>query len=611
MARFKPAKVFREAVDQPAAEQTGRKPSSSTQITGLTFDDRGETLVTAGGDETFRLYNTRSGKFVKIFHSKKYGVDLPRFTHRNTTLLYASTKEDDTIRYHSLHDNKYLQYFRGHKKRVISLEVSPTDDGFISSSLDNTVRLWDLRTPSTRVSKLGFSAATTELLQGLLNLPYSGVVAYDTSGVVFAVALNHYSKILLYDTSNFDKEPFQTISIDDTALARISFPVRPLVMTSLEFSTNGKWLLVGTSGGTHYIMDAYDGYMLARLTGHQQLDPKQPLGAQPTRLISGEEVCWTPDSKYVLSGSEDGKIYVWDIASRGELTPPKPGRDADTFQPSVVLDGHVGPTRCLRFNPRYAMLATASNDLAFWLADNSSTDAEERDRDGDESTADETVGTTELKEEPIFKVSAAFGEDNPFSHIVNGQQNVIEISMENRTPDTVTVKTVSGTLTNPKTGAFLRNTTAQKFDFPVGAGSGIKLPYAFHNEAKPMEARFQVFVSYGQESVQDEKVAFDGLVTIVEPSVSLFDWRLLSTWGFVLALVGGAGYFTYINFFPAPKKATKTKKAAPVGPIDTPVVPGSGVYNEEWIPSHHIKKGKGRKDALSSGDESEGRRRRR
>ncbi|KAG8782217.1 member of Set1p complex, histone methyl transferase [Serendipita sp. 397] len=256
----------------------------------------------------------------------------------------------------------------------------------MSSSLDNTVRLWDLRTPSTRVRNLRSLEAIAEIFQGLLNLPYSGVVAYDTSGVVFAVALNLYSKILLYDTSNFDKEPFQTISVDDTALARISFPVRPLVMTSLEFSTNGKWLLVGTSGGTHYIMDAYDGYMLARLTRHQPLDPKQPLGAQPTRLISGEEVCWTPDSKYVLSGSEDGKIYIWDIASRGELTPPKPGRDADTLQPSVVLDGHVGPTRCLRFNPRYAMLATASNDLAFWLADSGNADTEDRDRDGDGDT---------------------------------------------------------------------------------------------------------------------------------------------------------------------------------------------------------------------------------
>ena len=51
-------------------------------------------------------------------------------------------------RYLSLHDNKFLRYFKGHTKRVISLEMSPADDTFMSGSVDNTVRLWDLRSPT-------------------------------------------------------------------------------------------------------------------------------------------------------------------------------------------------------------------------------------------------------------------------------------------------------------------------------------------------------------------------------------------------------------------------------------------------------------------------------
>ena len=45
--------------------------------------------------------------------SKKYGVSLIRYTHAQNTVLHASTKVDDTIRYLSLHDNKYLRYFKG------------------------------------------------------------------------------------------------------------------------------------------------------------------------------------------------------------------------------------------------------------------------------------------------------------------------------------------------------------------------------------------------------------------------------------------------------------------------------------------------------------------
>ena len=53
----------------------------------------------------------------KTLYSKKYGVDLIRFTHAVNTVIYTSNKVDDTIRYLSLHDNKYIRYFPGHTKK--------------------------------------------------------------------------------------------------------------------------------------------------------------------------------------------------------------------------------------------------------------------------------------------------------------------------------------------------------------------------------------------------------------------------------------------------------------------------------------------------------------
>ncbi|THH10876.1 hypothetical protein EW145_g1015 [Phellinidium pouzarii] len=386
MSKFKPAKIFKGSVEPLPPHSPGTN-SHRTQnlgprhITGITFDDRGDFIVTAAEDETFRLYNCKTGKqvpsfsfanriplteiyipphrHIKTLHSKKYGVDLPRFTHKNTTVVYASTKEDDTIRYHSLHDNKYLQYFKGHKERVITLEVSPIDDGFMSGSVDRTVRLWDLRTPNCR---------------GLLNLPSSPLVAYDSLGLVFAVAINNFSRILLYDMNNFDKEPFLTMTLEDPLLEKITFPPRKIYMTSLSFSSNGKHLLVGTSGNAHYILDAFEGHLIAKLEGHiglERVRMEVNVGLNPTKGISGEEVSWTPDSKFVLSGSLDGKICIWDVQDLPvranepiDLTrPPK------VIAPITTLEGHPGPARCIRFNPRLAMMATAGAELAFWLPD--------------------------------------------------------------------------------------------------------------------------------------------------------------------------------------------------------------------------------------------------
>ncbi|CAK5268822.1 unnamed protein product [Mycena citricolor] len=361
MTKLKPAKIIKNAVEptpQPGPSGTPRPQYSGPRhITGISYDDRGDQVITASEDETFRLYNCKTGKQTKILHSKKYGVDLPRFTHKNTAILHASTKEDDTIRYHSLHDNKYLQYFKGHKGRVVSLEMSPVDDGFMSASQDRTVRLWDLRAPTCR---------------GLLSVPSTPVVAYDATGLVFAVAVNHYSRILLYDQKNYDKAPFMVITLNDPTLGQISFPPRPIFMTSMSFSINGRHLLVGCSGDAHYIVDSYEGHIAAKLEGHVGLERRSissPPMIEPSRGSSGEEVGWTPDGKYVVSGSLNGKIIVWDVQSlhdpTGAVDPTKMLR----MQPLVSFDGHPGPSRCVKFNPRLAMLCSAGSELAFWLPD--------------------------------------------------------------------------------------------------------------------------------------------------------------------------------------------------------------------------------------------------
>ncbi|KAK0235790.1 WD40-repeat-containing domain protein [Armillaria nabsnona] len=373
MTKLKPARIYKGAVDslpQPSPSFPPRPGSQGPRhITGICFDDRGDQVITAAEDETFRLYNCKSGKPLKTLFSKKYGVDLPRFTHKNTAIIHASTKEDDTVRYHSLHDNKYLQYFKGHKDRVISLEMSPVDDGFMSGSMDKTVRLWDLRGPNCR---------------GLLSLPSTPIVAYDSTGIVFAVAVNHYSRILLYDHANYDKAPFLVITLEDPTLSLVSYPPRPIFMTSLSFSSNGKYILVGCSGDAHYIMDAFEGHLLAKLQGHIGLERRStaaPPTIEPAKGGSGEEVSWTPDSRYIVSGSLDGKVHVWDVQNLPKKSGPVDLRAAPVrLQPLASLEGHPGPSRCVKFNPRFAMMCSAGAELAFWLPDTSG-DVEETARE--------------------------------------------------------------------------------------------------------------------------------------------------------------------------------------------------------------------------------------
>lgn len=250
--------------------------------------------------------------------------------------------------------------------RVTTLSMAPNGDHFLSAAQDNTIKLWDLRNKDP---------------QGQLKVVEPASVTYDNTGAVFAVMHNYNSTLALFDTRNFDAPPFLSKPVVDPILPQRSAPPRPPFNTSCTFSRDGKWILVGTSGATHYVLDAFDGNIVARLEGHQGFDK---LTGKPQPAESGAEVCWSPDSRFVISGklallqkvplpahrychvcagtgSKDGKVAVWDV------NPPAPYAETGpnfTLQPMhMFAGGHDNEVRAVAFNPRLAMFATGSTEL--------------------------------------------------------------------------------------------------------------------------------------------------------------------------------------------------------------------------------------------------------
>ncbi|ORY21006.1 putative histone lysine N-methyltransferase [Naematelia encephala] len=352
--QLRPAKVFSDAIVRPKHASSSTEPC---QITSVSFDDTGEKCLTCGEDENFVVWDARKGSKSMTFPSQKYGVSLARFTHRSANILHASTKMNDhAIRYHSTHDNKYLSYFKGHTARVLSLQINPTNDTFLSAGDDGTARLWDLRMPSC---------------VGLLNdVGGATVAAFDNTGAVLAVACSDTQTIMLYSAASMDKAPFHYASLIDSVLAQTAQPPPKPIFSSLSFSNDGKYLLVGTSSDAHYILDAFTLQMTHRLVGHQGLerDRHGQKDIQPRRGASGEELSWSADSQWIASGSADSTVYLWRV--EGSQT------DSSTTIPQFckpVVTLRSGDTheatgiRTVAFNPRFAMLAAAGEKLSFWL----------------------------------------------------------------------------------------------------------------------------------------------------------------------------------------------------------------------------------------------------
>ncbi|KAK4217376.1 WD40-repeat-containing domain protein [Rhypophila decipiens] len=317
-------------------------------VLSIDFDDPGELCMTSESDETIQIYNVKEGQHVKSLLSKKYGVKLAKFTHASSSIIYASTKQNDAIRYLATHDNSFIRYFEGHEKSVTALAVHPSNDNFISCSLDGTVRLWNI----------GTKQWTTKV-----NVPFPRLAAWDPSGMVFAVACPKTSHVLFFDYRNIEKGP---ISVCDV-LKKCGGALMPRQQfafsggNSLQFSNDGKHLLLGSRYQGHFLLDALDGSIKVYL--------KTPPGSMSGRTAPGEseagklessgDCCFSPDGRYVLGGSNKG-LLVWDTLAT-------PGTDK-TLEPTLVLEDKRA-AEVVSFNPRFNMIATADEELLFWLPD--------------------------------------------------------------------------------------------------------------------------------------------------------------------------------------------------------------------------------------------------
>jgi COMPASS component SWD2 len=355
-----------------AAWQRFKPDESKTSVTSLDFDDSGELAIVSRTDDTLQIYNCREGKHAKELKSQKYGAHLARFTHMSSSILYASTKVDgpyspnasgckfstrthahvflDGIRYLSSHDNSYIRYYRGHTDTVTCLTMSPSTDEFLSCSLDNTVRMWALNSPNAK---------------GQLNLHAPYFAAYDPSATVIAVASPPTHSILLYDLRNYDKPPFSTFDLQDME-QRFNAHGSGRNWSKIEFSNDGKSLVVATTGAGHFVLDAFEGHLKHFCQRKGTRSERRPPGdTNPQRHVGQGDVCFSPDGQFLIGGSggNDG-LVVWDVNSN-----PTSNMVLQPFTDLPVPSQANGRVEVVGYNQRSNLICTADKDLMLWLPD--------------------------------------------------------------------------------------------------------------------------------------------------------------------------------------------------------------------------------------------------
>lgn len=202
----------------------------------------------------------------------------------------------------------------GHTNWVESVAFSPDGKYALSGSSDNTLKLWDVTTGRELKTFEGHTSSVRS-------------VAYSPDG--------RYALSGSWDTTVriWDIETTKTIKV---------FRKHKGFVQSVAFSPDGKFALSGGDDGTMMLWDVTTGEEL-RVFKH------------PPAVLA---VAFSPDGKYALSGSLDGSIKLWNLTTGDseKFWDVSTGKEIDTFKV------HADAVTSVTFSPDGKYVVSGSND---------------------------------------------------------------------------------------------------------------------------------------------------------------------------------------------------------------------------------------------------------
>lgn len=324
---------------------------------------------------------------------------------------------DETIRVWDTKTGKFIVAFTGHVGAVNGVIASGDGRLAVSASNDGTLKIWDLEiqsretalntwdvaigaitciacNPASEDAKIGYREKSIkyrisdnlgDCFVAVAPDGQSMISAYGWACSIATCLPNrpNASRRYLYALHDLRREP-----VDDRVLRvrnKTGAVVRDLRghdarVTCVAYSPGGHIAISGAVDGTLRVWDINSGQTIRILAGHQaclndviitpdgkyaisaaadwtlkswQIESGQQLGTMNGHSSSVNAVAITGDAKYIISASTDSTLKVWDI---------------DAGQTVRTLQGHVGPVHDVAVTPDCQFVVSVSQDrtLRIW-----------------------------------------------------------------------------------------------------------------------------------------------------------------------------------------------------------------------------------------------------
>lgn len=280
--------------------------------------------------------NEKKVKCIETFIGHNSEVFSASFSPDGTKIV--STSDDETIKIWDVKTGKCLKNFpHAHYKASISASFSPDGKKIVSCGGDNFIKIWDVNSGSciksinanyTCLIFVAFSPNGKNIISYVENDKFWNIWDANTGQSIYSYTVGHN---IIYSTlyNSLGNKIIQllngrTINIYDNTKNEIqflkSFEENDTELTSTSYSPDGTKILAPTKEGFIKILDANNGKCIQTLYGHNGIVISASFNSDGSRVVS--------------TAINDRNIKIWDT-NTGECLQTLYGHDETIYSVKI------------------------------------------------------------------------------------------------------------------------------------------------------------------------------------------------------------------------------------------------------------------------------------